>query len=117
MRPLHTILRHATLLRIHFGAVTLASTLLCLLTCTSTSVLRAASPEPPRVFVDTSYRETGAGAVTYVPAGGNLQVAINAAQPGDTIVLEPSATYVGAFTLPPKSGTGVITIQSLGLSR
>jgi hypothetical protein len=47
-----------------------------------------------------------------VPAGGNLQAAINAARPGDTIALAPGATYVGNFVLPAKSGAGYITIRS-----
>ena len=47
-----------------------------------------------------------------VPAGGNLQSAINSAQPGDTIVLEAGATYIGDFVLPNKSGSSYITIQS-----
>jgi hypothetical protein len=47
-----------------------------------------------------------------VPAGGSLQSAINAAQPGDTIVLQAGATYTGDFVLPNKSGSTYITIQS-----
>ena len=40
-----------------------------------------------------------------VPSGGDLQAAINAAQPGDTILIAAGATFVGPFTLPNKSGT------------
>jgi hypothetical protein len=47
-----------------------------------------------------------------VPAGGSLQAAINAAKPGDVILLEPGATYVGNFTLPAKEGDEYITIRS-----
>jgi uncharacterized protein (TIGR03437 family) len=47
-----------------------------------------------------------------VPAGGNLQSAINAAQYGDTIILEAGAIYNATLTLPLKSGTGEIVIQS-----
>jgi hypothetical protein len=48
-----------------------------------------------------------------VAAGGNLQAAINAAQPGDTITLAAGATYVGNFTLPNKGAlTQAITIRS-----
>jgi hypothetical protein len=39
-------------------------------------------------------------AVTQVPAGANLQQYINAAHPGDTLVLQANATYAGNFTLP-----------------
>ncbi|HEV2830284.1 MAG TPA: right-handed parallel beta-helix repeat-containing protein [Pyrinomonadaceae bacterium] len=49
-------------------------------------------------------------------AGHNLQRALDASQPGDTIVLEAGATYVGPFTLPNKSGSSYITIQSSGLT-
>src|SRR2546423_1003691 len=51
-----------------------------------------------------------------VKANGDLQGALNAAQPGDTIVLEAGATFTGSFTLPYKAGTGTdadyITIRS-----
>jgi hypothetical protein len=47
-----------------------------------------------------------------VPAGGDVQAAINAAAPGDTIVLEAGTTYRGPITLPFKSGDAYITIQS-----
>jgi hypothetical protein len=47
-----------------------------------------------------------------VNAGGDLQAAINAAAPGDTILLAPGATYSGNFTLPAKTGTGWITIRT-----
>ena len=47
-----------------------------------------------------------------VPAGGNLQQAINSAQPGATIRLAPGATYVGSFTLPAKNGSSFITITT-----
>src|SRR5262245_15094907 len=47
-----------------------------------------------------------------VPSGGNLQAAINGARPGDTIALEPGATYTGSFKLPNKSGSEFITIRT-----
>jgi hypothetical protein len=49
-----------------------------------------------------------------VSAGGDLQEAINRARPGDTIVLDAGATYVGNFVLPLKSGGGdaFITLRS-----
>src|SRR5215210_3757042 len=51
-------------------------------------------------------------ATLVVPAGGDLQAAINSAAGGDTIVLEAGATYRGPFTLTPKAGESFITIQS-----
>jgi hypothetical protein len=47
-----------------------------------------------------------------VNAGGDLQAAINAAQPGDTILLQAGATFNGPFRLPAKGGTTYITIRS-----
>jgi hypothetical protein len=47
-----------------------------------------------------------------VPAGGDFQAALNRAEPGDTITLEPGATYVGNFVLPAKTGDRVITIRT-----
>jgi hypothetical protein len=51
-----------------------------------------------------------------VPAGTNLQTAINAAVPGDTLVLQAGAVYTGSFALPAKSGTGYITITTSALA-
>ncbi len=47
-----------------------------------------------------------------VNAGGSLQAAIDAAQPGDTILLQAGATFTGQFTLRAKNGTAYITIRS-----
>jgi hypothetical protein len=48
-----------------------------------------------------------------VPAGGDLQAAINAAQPGDVITLAPGAAYIGNFVLPNKGSlSDSITIRS-----
>jgi nitrous oxidase accessory protein NosD len=40
-----------------------------------------------------------------VAAGGNLQAALDAAQPGDVILLPPGATFLGNFVLRVKSGS------------
>jgi hypothetical protein len=53
-----------------------------------------------------------AGKIINVRRGGNLQTALNHARPGDTIVLEAGAEFVGSFELPNKEGEGVVTIQS-----
>jgi len=48
-----------------------------------------------------------------VPAGGNLQAALDAAKPGDVITLEPGATYVGNFVLRNKGAiSDYITVRS-----
>ena len=51
-------------------------------------------------------------ATTLVSSGGDLQAALNAAQSGDTILLQAGATWTGTFKLPVKSGTATITIRS-----
>lgn len=47
-----------------------------------------------------------------VGKGGDLQAALDKAQPGDTIFLEAGATFSEAFKLPRKSGEEFITIRS-----
>jgi len=47
-----------------------------------------------------------------VGAGGDLQSALNAAQPGDTILLAAGAEFVGNFVLPVKNGDQFITLRS-----
>jgi len=42
----------------------------------------------------------------------NLQAAIDAAQPGDTILLRAGQTFIGNYVLKAKSGTSYITIRS-----
>src|ERR1051326_7074490 len=53
-----------------------------------------------------------AATTTYVPAGGNLQRAINSAAAGDTILLQAGATFVGNFVLPVHAGSDFVTIRS-----
>ena len=53
-----------------------------------------------------------AAATLQVAAGGDFQAALNAARPGDVIVLQAGARFVGAFQLPAKPSGPVITIQS-----
>jgi Right handed beta helix region len=54
------------------------------------------------------------GKTITVKAGGNVQSALDAAKPGDTILLQAGATFVGNFVLPKKTpaGDAVITIRS-----
>jgi hypothetical protein len=47
-----------------------------------------------------------------VPAGGNLQDALNQVQPGGTIRLAPGAAYVGNFRLPAKGGASYIVVTT-----
>lgn len=49
-----------------------------------------------------------------VPAGADLQQAIERARPGDTILLDAGATYTGNFRLMPHQGGAFITIRTRG---
>jgi glycosyltransferase involved in cell wall biosynthesis len=70
-------------------------------------------PERPRVRVELP-AETGGGRVVHVKAGDSLQAALDAANPGDRITLEPGATYTGPFRLLRKTGDQWIVITSAG---
>ena len=52
------------------------------------------------------------GSVLQLDRNGDFQRALNEARPGDTIVLQAGAVYEGPFTLPVKTGSEFITIQS-----
>ncbi len=54
----------------------------------------------------------GAPTTIVVGAADDLQAALNAAQPGDVVIVEAGATFVGNFVLPVKTGTGIITVRS-----
>ncbi len=47
-----------------------------------------------------------------VPAGGDLQAALDRAQPGDTVMLQPGATYAGNFVLGVKGGSTYVTVRT-----
>ncbi len=68
------------------------------------ATLAANEPEPPRVYLDTTYTPPKGGSIE-VKSGGDLQAALNRAKPGDVITLEEGATFTGNFTLPNKSGS------------
>ena len=55
------------------------------------TTLAPGDPEPPRVFLDTTY-VAPAGKTINVAAGEDVQAAINKAQPGDVIKLQAGAT-------------------------
>lgn len=65
--------------------------------------------------IDRPRRVGGANQIM-VMKGGNLQAAIDSAQPGDTIVVQAGATFAGPFTLPNKNGGSFITVQSSSMS-
>jgi hypothetical protein len=67
--------------------------------------------------VDTRYTAP-TGHIVQVPSGGDLQAALDKAQPGDTLVLQAGAVYTGPFTLRAKgSGSGWITLVSSDLAK
>lgn len=70
-------------------------------------------PELPREYLSTGM-PTLAGRSIRVPAGSSLQAAVDAAQPGDELVLDAGATYTGTLVLRRKTGTNWITIRSNG---
>ncbi|MCX7017187.1 MAG: right-handed parallel beta-helix repeat-containing protein [Candidatus Sumerlaeota bacterium] len=88
----------------------------CLLGLARLASAAAALPKAPRVWLETKPAACVVSGVsrTLTP-GDNLQTAINAAAPGDEIVLPAGATYEGNFTLPYKAGTGWVTIRGASL--
>ena len=74
---------------------------------------RQASPERPRSRVELPPESTR-GRVVHVKSGENLQAALDAAEPGDHITLDPGATYTGPFRLLRKTGDQWIVITSAG---
>ena len=64
------------------------------------------------VMLGTMLAADALAATTIVGAGADLQAALNAAQPGDVLVLEAGARFVGSFRLPAKAAGPVITIRS-----
>src|SRR5208283_1035623 len=68
-------------------------------------------PESPRVYIDTSYHHPSASTIN-VRSGEDLQAVLDAAQPGDTVVVEAGATFTGNFMLPPKATKGWIYIET-----
>lgn len=66
------------------------------------------------LFLSTAVAPAAAQPSTtiHVNAGGNLQAALDQAQPGQTIQLQAGATFTGNFVLPRKTGTSFITIRT-----
>jgi hypothetical protein len=75
------------------------------------SALAYNAPIPPQATVSTTY-PTITGASRRVISGGDLQAALNAAQPGDEVVLANGATFTGNFVLPAKTGNAWIVVRA-----
>jgi len=80
---------------------------------------RASSSEPmpvpqlPQVYIDTTFK-LPQGKTWQAYTSGEFQNALNSANPGDVIVLEAGATYVGNFRLPVKSNSSQQWIYIVG---
>ena len=78
----------------------------------ATTTIAPDSVEPPQLLNTAVSSTPSPGKTIAVAAGGNLQAALDAAQPGDRITLACGAVYSGNMILKPKSGTGWITVAS-----
>jgi cellulose synthase/poly-beta-1,6-N-acetylglucosamine synthase-like glycosyltransferase len=92
---------------------TVAALAAVLLLALNASAAEPNAPEPPRAFVEIPPLTT-TGRTIRVPAGGDLQKALDEAKGGDRIELEAKATYVGPFHLKAKDGDDWIVITSAG---
>jgi hypothetical protein len=70
----------------------------------------ANSPALPLAYIDTAIHSSIRS--ISVSRGGDLQAAINNANPGDEILLPAGAVFTGPITLKNKSGSGWITIRT-----
>jgi Bacterial Ig-like domain (group 3)/Calx-beta domain/Right handed beta helix region len=77
------------------------------------SAMAATPPTLPLSYVDTTM-PTPTGLVIAVPAGGNLQGALDTAQPGDVVELAAGATFSGHYILRNKNtaSTSWIMVRS-----
>ncbi len=84
-----------------------------LATLTRASAGEVSRPEPPALPIRLDILHARpAGRTIAVRSGGDLQAALDAAQPGDVITLEAGATFRGNFILRRKSGSGWIQVRS-----
>lgn len=77
---------------------------------------RNSTPELPSSYVDTTWPER-TGRVFQVRPADNLQAILDAAQPGDEVVLPAGESFKGSFLLAAKPGSGWITIRSSALAQ
>jgi hypothetical protein len=68
-------------------------------------------PELPRTYLNTDY-VTPTGRVREVANGGDLQAALDAAEPGDVVQLARGSTFRGRYLLPRKTGNGIIVVRT-----
>ncbi|HEX8145428.1 MAG TPA: hypothetical protein VF553_22860, partial [Pyrinomonadaceae bacterium] len=103
--------------RVRVHVLALACVLPALLLALAFAQSRRPAAQPERAQRSSTVRASN---TIRVPAGGDFQKALNAARPGDSIILEAGASYLGPFTLPAKPGSNTdadfISIQSSALS-
>jgi len=95
------------------AARTVAALAAALLIASGANAAEPNAPEAPRTSVEIPPLTT-AGRTIRVPAGGDLQKALDEAKGGDRIELEPRATYQGPFHLKAKDGNDWIVVTSAG---
>ncbi|MGB2716076.1 MAG: hypothetical protein WBC51_17980, partial [Vicinamibacterales bacterium] len=76
------------------------------------AVLPLIAPAPAPEPEPTPIPPSSSGGERYVHAGDDLQAVLDAAQPGDTILLDAGVTFRGNFVLGVKPGTSYITVRS-----
>jgi hypothetical protein len=77
----------------------------------SISTQAGSRPAAPQVYINTALTASDGNTIA-VAKGGDLQAALDSANPGDVIALEAGATFTGNFILPKKRGSSWITIRS-----
>ena len=75
-------------------------------------------PASPQVYIDTTWNPPTGVATWNVNSSSTLQLVLNLAQPGDTVILNNSVSCSGNFTLPAKANPNHpwIYLESSGLS-
>ncbi len=68
-------------------------------------------PALPLTYLNTDYVPP-TGKVRNVAQSGDLQAALDAAEPGDVVQLAPGATFRGTYVLPRKTGNGTIVVRT-----
>jgi len=63
-------------------------------------------PTPPQVYIDTTWNPPSGGTVWQAHSSSDLTAALNGFSPGDTIILDAGAVYVGNFVIPYKNNPG-----------
>ena len=90
---------------------------LCLIALLAATIAVAAAMLGFQHFKSAATPLVVQGKTIEVRRGGSFQAALNRASPGDTIVLEASAEFIGSFELPGNKTTQFITIQSSALGK